>query len=427
MSSDLATTLTYVATAGQTAFGLSVNDRFGNTFILSAANLVEVTVGGARLAMDDGTGFGGYRINVPLNSVILLYPAGVGSPVIIDVFGGVGAPAYFELATTLTYVATAGQVVFSLGSNDRFGNKFLLVSGYLVDVTVNGVRLALDDGTGFGGYRINVPLNNISLLYPAGSGSAVIIDVFSPATPGPGPGPTPTPTPTPTQPVNTSATYNFFPSLGECTLNALSRVQIRGPMVFAEHLHQAWMEANLMQVEWSNRGPNLWKVSEEVFDTVSGQATYPIPSTAIMVLNVTVGMGNPPNEQELTITPMTRQEYTMQPNKAIQARPTSFWYDRALAPTITFWPTPDQVYHIHVWSYGQQMDAVQRAAMQLEVPYRWLDAACAGLAARLAVHYAPALEMQRKSQSDSAYQIAATQDTEAGSIYFLPMVETYFD
>ena len=230
-----------------------------------------------------------------------------------------------------------------------------------------------------------------------------------------------------TQPNNTSGTSNFFPSTGEVTLNALSRIRIRGPMVLAEHLHQAWMEANLMQVEWSNKGPNLWKVGEQVFQTIPSIATYPLPSTAIMVLNVTVGTGDPPNEQELTITPMTRQEYVMQPNKATQGRPTSFWYDRLISPTITFWPSPNMVYNIHVWSFGQQFDAVQRGAMQLDIPYRWLDAAASGLACRLSIHYANDLEQQRKVQADEAYRIAATQDTEDGSIYLLPMIQGYYD
>ena len=229
------------------------------------------------------------------------------------------------------------------------------------------------------------------------------------------------------QPSNSSGTLGFFPSLGEVTLNALSRIRLRGPMVLAEHLHQAWMEANLMQVEWSNWGPNLWKVSETIFQTQPGVPTYPISSTTIMVLNVTVGTGIPPNEQELTITAMTRQEYTMQPNKFTQGRPTSFWYDRLISPTITFWPCPNMIYNIHVWSFGQQFDAVQRGAMQPDIPYRWLDAAAAGLAARMAVHYAQDLEAARAQMADKAYQIAATQDTEDGSVYFLPMVQGYYD
>jgi hypothetical protein len=229
-----------------------------------------------------------------------------------------------------------------------------------------------------------------------------------------------------TEPSNTSGTYNFFPSLGEVVLNACSRIRLRGPMVLAEHLHMAWMEANLMQSEWSNRGPNLWRVHELVFDIDSSAATYSLPSTDITVLNVTVGTGDPPNEQELTITPMTRQEYTMQPNKYTQGRPTSFWYDRTISPSITLWPWPNQVYHCHVWSFGQQQDAVMRGNMQLDVPYRWLDAACAGLAARLAVHYAQDLEVTRAAMAKQAYDYAATQDTESGSVYILPMLDGYY-
>ena len=54
----------------------------------------------------------------------------------------------------------------------------------------------------------------------------------------------------------TTGTFDFAPSVGECVLNALSRIQIRGPMVKAEMLHMATLEANLLQSEWSNRGPN---------------------------------------------------------------------------------------------------------------------------------------------------------------------------
>ncbi len=87
----------------------------------------------------------------------------------------------------------------------------------------------------------------------------------------------------------------------------------------------------------------------------------------------------------------------------------------------------ERVYHIHVWTYDQQFDAQMRGAAQLDVPYRWLDAGCAGLAARLAVHYAQDLEDQRAKQADKAYTFAATQDTEDGSIYILPSIQSYYD
>lgn len=222
------------------------------------------------------------------------------------------------------------------------------------------------------------------------------------------------------------ATYNFAPSIGETVLNALSRDRIRGPMVQAEHLHMASLEANLMQAEWSNRGPTLWTITETIVPLTAGVATYPVDPTTIMVTNVTIGRGDPPNESELTITPVSRQEFSMIPNKFSPGRPTIYWYDRSLAPTITLWPVPDTAYWMHLWGFGQIGDAAIAGQGQFAVPYRWLDACCAGLAHRLARHYAQDLEAQRKADYDQAYQIAATQDTEDAPLYIWPMIGGYY-
>ena len=221
-------------------------------------------------------------------------------------------------------------------------------------------------------------------------------------------------------------TYNFAPSIGECVLNALSRDRIRGPMVKAEHLHMASIEANLLQSEWSVRGPTLWTVAEMIIETTPGVATYAIPTTVIMITNVTIGLGQPPNEQELTITPISRQEFTMIPNKETQGRPTLYWYDRILAPTLTLWPVPATVYNAHIWGFGQMADATVAGAGQFAVPYRWLDTCCAGLAYRLARHYAQDLEQIRKGDYDETYRFAAAQDTEDAPLYIWPQIAGYY-
>jgi hypothetical protein len=223
----------------------------------------------------------------------------------------------------------------------------------------------------------------------------------------------------------TSGTFNFAPGVGECVLNALSRIQIRGPMVKTEMLHMATLEANLMQAEWSNRGPNLWTVDEQEVDTVAGFATYTVDPSTIAVLEVTLGTGNPPNETEILLTSISRTEYMAYPNKDLHGRPTVYWYDMLIAPTITLWPVPDQVYRLHFTRYRQQQDATMRGAGNLETPYRWLDAACAGLAARLAMHYAPALEAQRAAQAERAYNFAASRDKENAPLFISPMIEFY--
>ena len=231
--------------------------------------------------------------------------------------------------------------------------------------------------------------------------------------------------------LNVSDTYDFAPSIGECALNALSRIRIRGAMVKAEHMHQSHLESNLMQAEWNNRGPNLWTVESLQIPTIPpvggvGTATYPLPANIVMVTNVTIGLGPAPLTQDLTITSISRTEYSMYPNKGKIARPTSYWFDRQLAPILTLWPVPDQVYTMTVWGFYMLMDANIRNAGNFQIPTLWLDAACAGLSHRLARHYAQDLEGVRKTDYKEAYEIAATQNVEDAPIYVMPMLAQYF-
>ena len=91
-SQIVAATLYYVGVAGQTNFSLSVPDRYGATWTLSPGQPVNVTRNGSRLVPDLGAGDGGYKITA--NVIMLLWPAGKGETVIIDVFVAVGAPSF---------------------------------------------------------------------------------------------------------------------------------------------------------------------------------------------------------------------------------------------------------------------------------------------------------------------------------------------
>jgi hypothetical protein len=225
-----------------------------------------------------------------------------------------------------------------------------------------------------------------------------------------------------------SGTYDFAPSVGECVLNAFSRIRLRGPMVKAEHLWTAQMEANLMQQTWNNLGPNLWTQDNNpiVIACVAGQATYPVPGITVMVTNVTIGQGDAPFEQELTITPVSRQMYSMYPNKQQQGRPTVYWFDRLISPQITLWPVPDTNYSLNLWRFRIIQDAKLANRTGFEVPVLWLDAVCAGMASRLAVHFAQDLEQQREKQAKESYQIAATQNVEDAPLYILPQIDAYW-
>ncbi len=208
-------------------------------------------------------------------------------------------------------------------------------------------------------------------------------------------------------------------------------------MIAAEHMLQATMEANFLQVEFNNRGPNLWAVDDIIVPCVTNQATYTVPANTVMILDVTIGTsplgsvsinGQTTPENEIRITPLSRSEYMSYPNKSNPGRPTSYWFDRLVAPTITLWPVPDDsiTYYLHYYRFRQIQDAALGGGLNLEVQALWLDAAAAGLAYRLAIHFAPALETQRKAQYDMAYKFAADQNVEDSPLIVAPMIGIYY-
>jgi hypothetical protein len=176
--------LIYVATAGQTIFPLNQTDRYGNTYILTENTGIEVTAGGNRLVQDDGTGFGGYTINMTTNTVIFLHPLGLGEVVVFDIYAlgdqtVILEPEYLYKVLSLIYVAGAAQTVFPLNTPDRYGNVYTLTINDDLQVTAGGNRLVIDDGTGFGGYTINLANNSVVFLHPLGQGEIVTFDVYA--------------------------------------------------------------------------------------------------------------------------------------------------------------------------------------------------------------------------------------------------------
>ncbi len=224
----------------------------------------------------------------------------------------------------------------------------------------------------------------------------------------------------------TSGTFLFSPSLGEVVLNAFARIGIRRTEIVQTHLMDARMEANLLLAKMSDIQPNLWTVDLQALPLLQGAGTYTVPAETAMILDAYIRFGNPSTDR--SIYPISRSEYSTYPNKSTQAFPTIFWFDRLVSPTLTLWPVPDGngPYTLFYYRVRQIQDAEYVNGQNIEVPYLWLDAFTAGLAARLARIYAPSLEGQRKMDADEAWALAAKQDTENVYMMLNPGLSSYF-
>ena len=194
-------------------------------------------------------------------------------------------------------------------------------------------------------------------------------------------------------------------------------------------MFSARRELNFMFADWSNETPNLWEVIRTQLVLSAGTATYSVNPNTIMILDgsIVINFGTP-NETRRYITPISRTEYLSFANQLIQGPPTVFWFDRLIAPTVTFWPVPDgqATYTWDFFSCTQMQDANLAGGETPDVPYRWLDALVAGLAHRLSRVYAPQLELVRKTDAQEAWQKAAAQDTENVPFMLAPGLVNYY-
>ena len=250
--------------------------------------------------------------------------------------------------------------------------------------------------------------------------------------------------------MTTSGTTLFNPSAADLTLLAFSRIGKSGSVLTQEHLSMAAIEANLLNVEWANKGYNLWK--QETIPVVAGSGgssgtagqltqagiTYSLASTVLAVTAAWIETANGDGTfTDRFMGPMSAYEYAAMPNKQSQGPPTSYWFNRQIVPVMNYFPAPDSAgpYFAYVQAFTQIQDVVMPGGVTLDAPYRFLDAFAAGLAARLAVHYAP----QRAGTpamgpvpasgmfalADAAWFAATKRDTEAVNMSIMPNFSRY--
>lgn len=193
---------------------------------------------------------------------------------------------------------------------------------------------------------------------------------------------------------------------------------------------QARMALNFILSEWSNSTPNLWEVGLQTFPLTQGVATYAVPASTVMILDLYISTGTTATDSnDRYLSPVSRTEYASYSNKLQQGTPTVFWYDRLISQNVTFYLVPDGngPYTAKFYSVRQTQDADVTNGQNVEIPYRFYEAYCAGLAWKLSEVYMPALEDKLFARYTRALSIAQTQDTENVNLYIAPGIGNYFD
>lgn len=226
----------------------------------------------------------------------------------------------------------------------------------------------------------------------------------------------------------TTGTYAYNPNAADFVLNAFARIQLRGPELTQQHLQDAYNEANLLQVEFANRQPNLWTTELYTATLSDGTATYSLPARAISILAAYVSTTSGSTTTDTILTPISTTDYAAIPVKADEGAPSQYWYNRQLTPQVTLYPTPDDAttYTLNLRMLSQLEDVSLASGATLDLPYRWMDAFTSGLAARLAQIYKPELADRLDTRAERAWMIAAKEDQEDVPITIAPEIGGYY-
>ena len=213
----------------------------------------------------------------------------------------------------------------------------------------------------------------------------------------------------------TSGTFSFGPSVADFVDESFERVGIDPAKLTVRHLRSARRSLNLMFSEWPNRGVKLWAVDQVTLDMIDGTATYNSSSGTICILDAVLRRSS----VDTPMFPMSRSEYAAIPSKTTEGLPSRFYLARAITtPTITVWPTAENSTDDMLYWRVRRIEDVGNPSNTLDVASRWFEPVASGLAARLAVKFAPDRLDRLKALADEAFAYAHREEREKGDTQF---------
>ena len=227
--------------------------------------------------------------------------------------------------------------------------------------------------------------------------------------------------------MTTSGTNTFDLPFGDVAEEAWERAgsELRG----GYDLRTTRRSLNLLLVDWANRGVNMWTIASDSLLLVAGQTTYTLTDPMVDIIDAVIrtAPGDVNNQSDLTISRISVSTYATIPNKLEPGRPIQMWIQRLQAGVqVTVWPPPDtaQSYTLAYWYLRRMYDVGTVATQTLDVPYRFLEAMCAGLAYKIAQKIpegAARLEMLEAAY-EKAWNTASNEDHEKAPLRFVPRI-----
>jgi hypothetical protein len=193
-------------------------------------------------------------------------------------------------------------------------------------------------------------------------------------------------------------------------------------------LRTARRALELLAIDWSSRGYNLWSVEGPVTVPLQpGQDCYPLPEDTVDIIEFC--LRQPSGFGHFTDFAMERfslPEYVQITNKLAEGRPTILHMRREVHPYFYVWmvPHPGTCFSLVYWRLRRLKSLGYGGTGEPDIPWRFIPAIIAGLAWKMAQkstdpNAVPRIQML-KQDYEEAFQRAADEDRDRASFRFVP-------
>ena len=221
-----------------------------------------------------------------------------------------------------------------------------------------------------------------------------------------------------------SSTANFDLSIDDIAEEAYERcgLQIRS----GYDIKTARRSLNLMLAEWANRGLNLWTIQLQektipaTTQSLSGTSLFGANANdSQQIVDITDVVIRDSNNNDFSASSISRSTYLNYAVKSTSGRPTQYYFERTISPTLFLYPAADVTYTLRYYALVRMFDSGDYTN-NAQVPFRFLPCLTAGLAYYISMKRTPERIQLLKQVYEDEFQRAADQDGVRTSLFLTP-------
>lgn len=213
-----------------------------------------------------------------------------------------------------------------------------------------------------------------------------------------------------------SGTTTFNLDISDVIAEAFERCGRDPSSLMDRHVLSARRSLNLMFQHWTTKGVHMWAIEQEQHTVTTGETSFTTPAGTIDVLDIVLrrqGVDTP-------VSRISREQYLNMPTKNDRGRPSIFYLDRQATPVVYYWQAAENDTDVLVYNRVRAVYDADAISENPDAPTVWQEAICAGLAAKLAVKWAPERLAVLVPLAKEAFDDADEMDRERADVVITP-------